>query len=63
MNYRNFLLVIFFFYFQTVTLVIFINKEKIIFKKGFSNKGFALVYNQKLFDEGLISKKLMNVAC
>ena len=59
MNYRNSLLVIFFFLFSNCdTRNLSINKEKIIFKKGFSNKGFALVYNQKLFDEGLISKKI-----
>jgi hypothetical protein len=57
MNYRNSLLVIFFLLFSNCdTRNLSINKEKIIFKKGFSNKGFALVYNQKLFDEGVISK-------
>ena len=51
MNYRNFLLIIFFFLFSNcATSNLSINKEKNIFKKAFSNKGFTLVYNQKLFD-------------
>jgi hypothetical protein len=59
MNYRNFLLVIFLLFSSNCTTSnLSINKEKIIFKKAFSNKGFALVYNQKLFDEGLISRKI-----
>ena len=59
MNYRNFLLIIFFFLFSNCATSNFsINKEKDIYKKAFSNKGFTLVYNQKLFEEGLISNKI-----
>ena len=59
MNYRNFLLIIFFLLFSNcATSNLSINKEKNIIKKAFLNKGFTLVYNQKLFEEGLISNKI-----
>ena len=59
MNYKNFLLIIIFFIFTNCTTVNLSNNSKnIILNKGFSNKGFALVFNQKDYDEGLISKKI-----
>ena len=35
-----------------------VNKKNYISKKNFSNKGFALVYNTKYYDSGLVSKKI-----
>ena len=59
MNYKNFLLIIIFFIFTNCKTVNLSNNSKnIILSKGFSNKGFALVFNQKDYDEGLISKKI-----
>ena len=59
MNYKNFLLIIIFFILTNCTTVNLSNNSKnIILNKGFSNKGFALVFNQKDYDEGLISKKI-----
>jgi hypothetical protein len=59
MNYKNFSLIIIFFILTNCTTVNLSNNSKnIILNKGFSNKGFALVFNQKDYDEGLISKKI-----
>ena len=59
MNYKNFLLIIIFFIFTNCKTVNLSNNSKnIILSKGFSNKGFALVFDQKDYDEGLISKKI-----
>ena len=59
MNYKNFFLIAIFFIFTSCsTSNPSINKRNTILKKGFSNKGFALVFNQKDYDNGLISKKI-----
>ena len=59
MNYRNFLLVVIFFLFANCTVNnLSINKKNKIFKKRFSNKGFALIFNQKDYKNGLISEKI-----
>ena len=59
MNYKNFLLLVFFFICTNCTTNNFSNKKQnIIVKKGFSNKGFALIFNQKDYENGLISKKI-----
>ena len=59
MNYKNFLLVLIFFLFTNCTTNnISLNKENIIIKNSFSNKGFTLIYNQSDYDNGLISKKI-----
>ena len=59
MNYKIFLSLVFFLHLANCTTINpSINKKNIILKKGFSNKGFALIYNKKLFDNGLISKKI-----
>jgi len=34
------------------------NKKNSVLKKSFSNKGFALVFDQKDYDDGIISKKI-----
>jgi len=59
MNYKNFLLIVIFLLFTNCTTSNhLINKNDIVLKKGFSNKGFALIFNQKDYDNGLISKKI-----
>ena len=59
MNYKNFLLIIFFLLSTNCTREnISINQNDIILEKEFSNKGFTLVSNQKNYDNGLISKKI-----
>ena len=59
MNFRNILLAILFIFLSNCTAGNYsVNTQKDIFKKGFSNKGFALIYDQKLYKNGLISKKI-----
>ena len=59
MNFRNILLAILFIFLSNCTAGNYsVNTQKDIFKKGFSNKGFALIYDQKLYKDGLISKKI-----
>ena len=59
MNFRNILLAILFIFLSNCAAGNFsVNTQKDIFKKGFSNKGFALIYDQKLYKDGLISKKI-----
>ena len=59
MNYKNFLLIIILLLFTNCTTdYLSINKDNIILNKGFLNKGFALIYNQKDYDSRLISKKI-----
>jgi hypothetical protein len=59
MSCKNFLLIIIFSICTNCTSVNLSNNNKsLILNKGFSNKGFALVFNQKDFDAGLISKKI-----
>ena len=57
MNYKNFLsIIIILILIGCTPSNISVNKKDTISKKGFSNKGFALVFNQKDYDNGLISK-------
>jgi hypothetical protein len=59
MNYKNFLLIIIFLSLSNCsTGNLLIDKNNTILKKGFSNKGFTLVFNQKNYEEGLISRKI-----
>jgi len=59
MNYKNFFLVVIFLLFTNCAPSnLSVNKKNTILNKGFSNKGFALVFNQKDYDNGLISKKI-----
>jgi len=59
MNYKNFFLVVIFLLFTNcATSNLSVNKKNTILNKGFSNKGFALVFNQKDYDNGLISKTI-----
>ena len=59
MNFKNLILIIIFLSITNCTTKnLLINKENTTQKKGFSNKGFALVYNEKYYENGLISKKM-----
>ena len=59
MNYKNFLLpFIFLLISNCSTTNLSINKKDTILKKSFSNKGFALIFNQKDYEDGLIDKKM-----
>ena len=59
MIFKRFFLIIFFLFFVNCSTVNnTLNKKKLILNDGFSNKGFAMVYDQKYFDEGIISKKI-----
>ena len=59
MNFKNFLLIIsFFFIVNCADSNISTNNKNIVFKNVFSNKGFALIYNSKHYNNGLVSKKI-----
>jgi len=59
MNFKNFLIItIFLLSTNCTTGNISINNKNIIYEKTFSNKGFALVYDEKLYINGIISKKI-----
>jgi hypothetical protein len=59
MHYKYFFVIVVFFLLTNCTSGnLSVNKKNIILKKGFSNRGFALVFNQKDYDNGLISKKI-----
>ena len=59
MNYRKYLIIIIFLLLANCTTQnVYTNKHKINIIKGFSNKGFALVYDEMHYDNGLISKKI-----
>ena len=59
MNYKNFILVAILLLFSNCTVYnLPINKKNTIIKKNFSNKGFALIYKQKDYKNGLISQKI-----
>ena len=59
MNFKHFSLIItFLFIVNCTTDNLSTNKKDIVFKESFSNKGFALIYNQKYYNNGLISKKI-----
>ncbi len=59
MNYKNFLKIITFLLLINCTVDnLSVNNENLIIKKNFSNKGFALIYDKKHYDNNLISKKI-----
>ena len=59
MNYRNFFLInILFLFTNCVNDNLLIDKQNIKIEDAFSNKGFALVYNQKYHNAGLVSNKI-----
>ena len=59
MNYRYLLLILFFFQFACTNYPIELPKKKIeVTKSFFTNKGFTLVYNNKLYKNKTINTKL-----
>ena len=59
MFYKNLLLIFVFMLFSNCTTTnLSNNKTKVTFKKNFTNKGFALIYNDNLNIDGTISKKI-----
>ena len=59
MNFKNLLLIIIFFFLNNCATDNFsVHDQNIISKKGFSNKGFTLVYNKKDYENGLIDEKI-----
>ena len=61
MNYKNYIIIFFFLYSCTISNIETKKKVEIISKMdAFSNKGFALLYNQKLKKEKKISKQIEN---
>ena len=59
MNYRNFLFIIFFLFVSNCSVENVINnKPKLNFNNTFSNKGFALIYDNTLYENDIISNKL-----
>ena len=59
MFYRNFLFIgILLFLFNCSTETLITNKPNIISISGYSNKGFALVYDQKLYDQKIVTKQI-----
>ena len=59
MNYKNYLFIFFFFIVSSCTTNSLIsNKPNLIYDNNFTNKGFALIYDKKLYEQKLISKKL-----
>ena len=60
MNYKN-ILIIFFFLINSCSTYNISNKDIKPFKiNGFQNKGFALIYDERLFKNKIISKKMDN---
>ena len=60
MNYKYFSIIIFFLISGCSTYTITNNEIKTFDKSNFKNRGFALVYNDKLYKQKIISKKIDN---
>ena len=60
MNYKYFLIIIFFLISGCSTYTITTNEIKTFDKSNFTNRGFALVYNDNLYKQKIISKKIDN---
>ena len=60
MNYKYFLIIIFFLISGCSTYTITANEIKTFDKSNFKNRGFALVYNDNLYKHKIISKKIDN---
>ena len=58
MFYKNFIFLIFFLFISNSTTGYVVKKNNIIFKDNFTNRGFTLVYTDKLYNEKIISNKL-----
>ena len=60
MNYKHFSIIVFFVINGCSTYTITDNQIKTFDKSNFKNKGFTLVYNNKLYKQKIISKKIDN---
>ena len=59
MRYSNYLSILIFLFITNCTTVnLKQNKPNLILKENFSNKGFALIYNEDLYNKKIISKKI-----
>ena len=58
MNYKFFLIILFFIYSCTTNNIKSIQKEKIVPLETFSNKGFTLLFTDDLKKKKIISKKI-----
>ena len=58
MSYKNLLIIIFIITCGCSTYTITNNEKKNITRNSFTNKGFALVYNDSLYKQKIISKKI-----
>ena len=59
MSYKNILYIIFFLYLSNCTTGTLIeNKSGVPLIKGYNNKGFALIYNDNLYKQKIVSKKI-----
>ena len=60
MNYKYFLILFFFIFVGCSTNTVTNNEINISNKSNFKNKGFALIYNDNLYKQKIISKKIDN---
>ncbi len=60
MNYKNILIILFFLTTNCSTYNVINKNIKPLNINGFQNKGFALIYDEKLFKNKIISKKMDN---
>ena len=59
MNYKNFLLVLIFFLFTNCTVgTLVINEPNTTLINAYSNKGFALIYSETIYEQKIVSKKI-----
>ena len=59
MFYKNFLLIsIYLFLLNCSTNTLNSNKPNLVVVNGYSNKGFALVYNENLYNQKIVNKKI-----
>jgi len=60
MNYKYFLILSFFTFIGCSTYTVTNNEINILKKNNFKNKGFALIYNDNLYKQKIVSKKIDN---
>ena len=59
MFYKNILLITIFLILTNCTTGSLVkNKKNVVIVNAYSNKGFALVYNEKLYEQKIINKKI-----
>ena len=58
MNYKKFLIILFLFIYSCQAYDIDKQENVLINKKNFINRGFAIVYNDDLYNQKIVSKKI-----